>query len=105
MFKKLFSAFTQRPRDAKPASAPAEPVSYKQYEIIAQPVAQGGQYRVSGLIRLGGYDGAPVQEHRFERSDVLPSRDASEAMTITKAQRFIDEVGEQMFDADPRQTR
>ena len=46
--------------------------------------------------------GDSVKEHRFERSDMLPGRDACDALMVSKAQRFIDEVGDAMFEPDPR---
>ncbi|MFC7367808.1 MULTISPECIES: HlyU family transcriptional regulator [Vreelandella] len=104
MFKKLFSGLLGG--SAKDVSEggtnAAEPVEYKDYLIVSQPDNQSGQYRVSGWIRKLDSEGV-THEHRFERSDMLPGRDACDAMMITKAQRFIDEVGEDMFTTDPRQ--
>lgn len=79
----------------------AEPVEYKEYLIISQPDNTSGQYRVSGWIRKLDSEGI-TQEHRFERSDMLPSREACDTMMVTKAQRYIDEVGDDMFSPDPR---
>lgn len=80
----------------------AEAVEYAGYLIISEPDEQGGQYRVSGVIRQPLSDGEP-REHRFERSDILPSRDGCDEMMVSKAKRYIDEVGEAMFEPDPRQ--
>lgn len=87
---------------AESSANAAEPVEYKEYLIVSQPDNQSGQYRVSGWIRRLDSEGV-TQEHRFERSDMLPGREACDAMMITKAQRYIDEVGEAMFAPDPRQ--
>ncbi|AXY42956.1 HlyU family transcriptional regulator [Halomonas alkalicola] len=96
MLKKLLSGLFGGGEKA-PGSAPAaEPVAYKGYQIISEPADQGGQYRVSGWIRKPGEDGE-VQEHRFERSDMVPGREACDQLMVSKAQRFIDEVGEGMF--------
>lgn len=99
MFKKLFSGLLGG--DSKSATNAAEPVEYKGYSIVSQPDQQSGQYRVSGWISKADSNGEP-RELRFERSDMLPSRDACDAMMVTKAQRFIDEVGDEMFKPDPR---
>ncbi|MBE0488147.1 MAG: hypothetical protein IBX53_03630 [Halomonas sp.] len=96
MLKKLLSGLFGGGEKA-PASAPAaESVTYQGYQIISEPADQGGQYRVSGWIRKPGTDGE-VQEHRFERSDMVPGREACDQLMVSKAQRFIDEVGEEMF--------
>ena len=79
----------------------AEAVEYNGYVIISEPDDQSGQYRVSGIIRQRLEDG-DVREHRFERSDMLPSREGCDEMMVTKAKRYIDEVGEAMFEPDPR---
>ncbi|GAA3909260.1 hypothetical protein GCM10022228_19910 [Halomonas cibimaris] len=103
MLKKLFSTLSGSAGRAEQASAapPAEPVAYKGYVIIAQPDIEDGRFRVSGVIQRPQDDGEAL-EHRFERSDVLPDRESCEAMTVSKAQRFIDETGEAMFGSDPR---
>lgn len=103
MFKKLLAGLFGSSDERKSVSGTkaAEPVAYKEYLIISQPDDQSGQYRVSGVIRKAVADDS-VQEHRFERSDMLPGRDACDALMVSKAQRFIDEVGEAMFEPDPR---
>lgn len=103
MFKKLLSGLFGGDRQAAPGATTkaAEAVEYKGYEIVSQPDDQSGQFRVSGWIRKTDTSGEAL-EHRFERSDMLPGRDACDAMTVTKAQRYIDEVGEAMFQPDPR---
>ncbi|MCO7245106.1 HlyU family transcriptional regulator [Halomonas sp. Mc5H-6] len=102
MLKKLLSGLLGGGQEgAKGNTQSADPVEYKGYLITSQPDNQSGQYRVSGLITRPQGEGEDL-EHRFERSDMLPSRDACDAMMITKAQRYIDEVGDDMFKPDPR---
>lgn len=101
MFKKWLSGLLgggdRRSSGSASGSAPAaDPVAYQGYQIISEPADQGGQYRVSGWIRRSGADGE-MQEHRFERSDMVPGREACDQLMVSKAQRFIDEVGEAMF--------
>lgn len=103
MFKKLLAGLfgSSDERGGASGTKAAEPVAYKEYLIISQPDDQSGQYRVSGVIRKA-VAGDSVQEHRFERSDMLPGREACDALMVSKAQRFIDEVGDAMFEPDPR---
>ncbi|MDI5936390.1 HlyU family transcriptional regulator [Halomonas sp. M4R5S39] len=95
MFKKLLSGLFGG-GDEKPKDAAAEPVEYKGFQIVSEPAELGGLYRVSGWIRKPGADGE-LLEHRFERSDMVPGREACDQLMISKAQRFIDEVGDEMF--------
>lgn len=99
LFSGLFGSAGQAEQDRGPA--PAEPVEYRGYRIISRPGDEDGRFRVSGVIQLPREEGEPL-EHRFERSDVLPDREACDAMMVSKAQRFIDETGEAMFGTDPR---
>lgn len=104
MLKKLLSGLFGSDRQAEPGATTkaADAVEYKGYEIISQPDDQSGQYRVSGWIRKPDDASGEILEHRFERSDMLPAREACDAMMVTKSQRYIDEVGEAMFAPDPR---
>lgn len=103
MLKKLLTGLFGDGSSSKPTSRlqAADPVDYAGYLIISEPDNSGGQYRVSGLIRQRSSDGK-VQEHRFERSDMVPGRDACDELMVAKAKRFIDEMGESLFDPDPR---
>lgn len=103
MLKKLLSGLlgSNNENTTRRAEA-AEAVEYAGYLIISEPDEQGGQYRVSGVIQQSLNDGE-LREHRFERSDMLPSRDGCDEMMVTKAKRYIDEVGDTMFEPDPRQ--
>ncbi|MDZ7851960.1 MAG: HlyU family transcriptional regulator [Halomonas sp.] len=98
MFKKLFSGLLGGDDGKSGNAAAADPVEYKGYLIISEPA---DQYRVSGWIRkpLPAADGEEGQmlEHRFERSDMLPGREACDALMVSKAQRYIDQIGDEMF--------
>ena len=103
MLKKLLSGlFKADNNEATRQAKAAEAVEHAGYLIISEPDVQGGQYRVSGVIQQR-LDQGELREHRFERSDMLPSRDACDDMMVAKAKRYIDEVGDAMFDPDPRQ--
>ncbi|WP_280562237.1 MULTISPECIES: HlyU family transcriptional regulator [unclassified Chromohalobacter] len=70
---------------------------YEGYLITPDPQDVGGQYRVSGWIRKP-VEGGETREHRFERSDIVSSRDDCIELTLRKVQRYIDDVGDEMFE-------
>ena len=82
------------------ASANVEPqrgdaVTYKDFEIAATPMRQGGQYLTAGVITKTFPDG--VREHRFIRADTHASADAAASFAIQKGQQIIDEQGDRLF--------
>ncbi|WP_163575601.1 HlyU family transcriptional regulator [Halomonas faecis] len=97
MLKKLLGGLFGSGGDASGSTATAEPVEYHGYQIISEPAEQGGQFRVSGWIRKPGADGETL-EHRFERSDLVPGREACDDLMVRKAQIYIDQVGDEMFE-------
>ncbi|MFD2189731.1 HlyU family transcriptional regulator [Pistricoccus aurantiacus] len=70
---------------------------YRDYLITPDPQSAGGQYRVSGWIRKPIEDGKTL-EHRFERSDMVGSRQECIDLTIQKSERLIDDLGDQIFE-------
>lgn len=100
MLKRLFDALkgsSSTTTTGEPRREVADTVEYKGCEIVITPAPAGGQYRVSGLIRRARGNGEP-QELCFERSDILPDRDSCIDMTRTKAERYIDEQGDRLFE-------
>ncbi|MBB3142085.1 HlyU family transcriptional regulator [Halomonas sp. THAF12] len=98
MLKKLLSGLFGQ-GETTPAAAPeGEPVNYQGYLIVPQAENMGGQFRVSGWIRKPRGEGEEMLEHRFERSDVVPGREACDALMVSKAERLIDELGDDLFD-------
>ncbi|GAD89409.1 MULTISPECIES: HlyU family transcriptional regulator [Vibrio] len=73
-----------------------EPVEYKTFLIYAEPIAEGGLFRIAGRITSG--EGDSVKTHRFIRSDVLGSKADANELMIKKAQMFIDQMGQSIFD-------
>ncbi|WP_069383759.1 HlyU family transcriptional regulator [Halomonas caseinilytica] len=101
MLKKLLSGlFGGGARESRTGSTSVEgePVEYKGYVIVPQSEDVGGQFRVSGWIRKPASEGGEPREQRFERSDVVPGREACDALMISKAERLIDELGDALFD-------
>lgn len=68
-----------------------ETEQYKGFSITPTPREEGGQYRITGVIRLG------EQEHLFIRSDMIPSAQECASLTVRKAKKLIDEQGEKLF--------
>ncbi len=76
----------------KPA---AEPTQYKGYLIYAEAAPEGGQFRIAGRI-CKEVEGETLC-HQFFRSDLLPSADAADELMLSKAQMYIDQMGDRMF--------
>lgn len=69
-----------------------EAVEYKSYQITPTPIAEGGQYRVSGLIEKG------EQQHHFIRSDLVAGKEEACNFSVVKAKLIIDQLGDRIFD-------
>jgi len=80
---------------SKPPQAANEPDSYKDCLIYAEPMAEGGQWRLAGRIVKG--EGEAAKEYKFIRADIFSSRDEVEAATLRKARQIIDEQGAGLF--------
>ncbi|UUM32551.1 HlyU family transcriptional regulator [Vibrio japonicus] len=72
-----------------------EPVEYKGFLIYQEALSEGGQYRIAGRITKE-MDGE-VKTHRFIRSDVLASKTDANEFMLKKAQMFIDQMGDNIF--------
>ena len=92
MFKFLSQMFSG---SDKPPEA-ADPVDYKDFQIIAAPTPADQGWRVAGTITRAGADGE-TQTHNFIRADTVGDRDAAIEMTLRKARQTIDEQGERLF--------
>ncbi|KJS18578.1 MAG: transcriptional regulator [Hoeflea sp. BRH_c9] len=80
---------------ANPPQAANEPDSYKDCLIYAEPIAEGGQWRLAG--RIVQAQGEDAREHKFIRADIFSNRDEVEAATLRKARQIIDEQGAALF--------
>lgn len=81
--------------EALPATLPV--TEYRDCLITPDPQSVSGQYRVSGWIRKP-VAGGETLEHRFERSDMVGSREACIELSVRKAERLIDDLGDQIFE-------
>ena len=89
-FKRLFGGGTSA-QETK-----AQTVDYKGYALTPMPKAEGGMYRLQGLVALG--EGEKRREHMLIRADMFTSEaDATDAF-MRKARLLIDQQGESLFD-------
>lgn len=87
--KKLFGGGAAAPEK------PAPTVEYKGYVIRATPVAEGGEWRVCGVI-LQEADGT-VKEQVYHRADRMTSRDECVEITFQKGRQMIDDHRGRLF--------
>lgn len=80
---------------SKPPQAANAPDLYKECLIYAEPMPEGGQWRLAGRIVKG--EGDAAKEHKFIRADIFANRDEVEAATLRKARQIIDEQGDRLF--------
>lgn len=72
--------------------APAvEPVDYKGFSIVAEPISEGSQHRIAARIIKDG------QEHHLIRADMFSDAQAASDASVAKAKQMIDEQGERLF--------
>ncbi|TXR54842.1 HlyU family transcriptional regulator [Reinekea thalattae] len=83
--------------------SPAAPVKqvwveHNGFRICATPIAEAGQYRVSGIIEKG--EDEAVKQHRFVRADLIANKDEADAFSVLKAKLMIDQMGDAIFSDD-----
>ena len=84
------SMFSGAPKEAKqPKAMPSE--EYEGFEITPMPAAEGGQYRLNGIIRKG------EQEHQMIRADMFGSADDCANEMKRKSKILIDQMGDRLF--------
>lgn len=94
ILSRILSIFTGGASGAAQAPA-ADPQTYKDCQIHAAPLVEGGQYRLAGWIERE-IDGRMLQRS-FIRADVFTSRDDAIDCTFRKAQQIIDQNGPSLF--------
>ncbi len=72
-----------------------EPVEYKGFSILPEPMPDGGKYRIAAKIEkeVGG----EMQSHHLIRADTLDGYEAAVEASTGKAKQMIDEQGERLF--------
>jgi hypothetical protein len=95
IISRILSIFTGG-SSSNAASAPAaEPQAYKDCLIHAEPIREGGQFRLAGRI-VKEVDGRAL-ERTFIRADIFTSMDDALECTFRKAQQIIDQNGPSLF--------
>lgn len=89
LFKRLFGGGS-----GETASA-AEPETYNGFRIFAEPVKEGGQYRLCGRIEKE-VDGE-LKTHSFIRADTFGAEEQAVEMAVFKAKQLIDQMGDRLF--------
>ena len=96
IFSSIFSMFSGSGKPVAAASGPkAEPQLYADCTIYAEPVKEGGQYRLAG--RIVKQVGDEVLVRNFIRADMFSSSDDAIECTVRKAQQIIDQNGPSLF--------
>lgn len=99
LFSKIAGFFNGGEPGGKAASVPepaGKPEIYKDLLIQAEPISEGGQWRLAGRIRETA--GENPREHHFIRADVFSNRNDAIDFAIRKGRQMIDEQGRKLFD-------
>ena len=89
-FKKLFGGGGS---DAQAKVAARE--TYKDFIIEADPIPEGGQYRLRAFILES--DAPDARRETVIRADLFGSADQAAEFAVTKAKQVIDEQGASLF--------
>ena len=89
IFKSLFGGG----KKAEPVAE--EPLEYKGFNIVAQPISEGGQFRTAGKISKV-VDGE-LKESTFIRADNNGDRQSAIDHCVYKAKQIIDEQGDSLL--------
>ena len=98
----ILSMFTGGSSSEGAAKPMAEPQTYKDCVIHAEPIREGSQFRLAGRIERE-VEGRVLQR-KFIRADVFTSLDDALDCTFRKAQQIIDQNGPALF-GDGEETR
>ncbi len=79
----------------KSAPTTPEPIQHKDFRIFAQPVKDGGAYRVAARVEKDF--GGQTKVHHLIRADTCPSLEEAVAITVAKAKQAIDQLGDALF--------
>lgn len=74
---------------------PAEPILHKDFRIFAQPIRDGGGFRIAARIEKDF--GAETRTHALIRADTRSTQDEATEASIAKARQAIDQLGDTLF--------
>ncbi len=94
----ILSKITAMFSGGKVEAPAADPVAYKDYTIVAQPIKEGSQYRTAGFIR--SESAGEVKEVQFIRADVNGDLESAVEHSVHKGKQIIDEQGARAFERD-----
>lgn len=97
IFSKLFGGQSGGPSDAQSASKEdAKPELYgDEFRIFPEPIKEANGYRVAARIEKD-IDGV-TKTHHMIRADTMGGEDDARIASLHKAQIFIDQMGEAIF--------
>ena len=89
-FSKLFGA-------AKPAPTKGAAQLHKDFRITPEPIPEDGGFRVAAVIEkdVAGQS----KSHLMVRADTATTLEEAQEISLFKAQIFIDQMGEKIFDS------
>ena len=91
----LFKGGAEKESQTKAPEPAGKPEIYKDLMIQAEPISEGGQWRLAGRIRETGGDNP--REHHFIRADIFSSKDDAIDFAIRTGRQIIDEQGRSLF--------
>lgn len=91
----LFKSLLGSGGDSSAGAKAADPIEYKGFTIIAEPMNEGGQFRTAGKI-LKAINGE-TRETRFIRADNNGDFQSSVEHCHYKAKQIIDEQGDTLL--------
>ncbi|MGR6465763.1 HlyU family transcriptional regulator [Rhizobium sp. PAMB 3182] len=94
IFSKIASIFSSGDKGAAAPSA-TQSEEYQGLMIFAEPIKEGGQYRLAGRIEKRGDGGTLVRS--FIRADLFSSSDEAIEFTLRKGRQIIDQNGKHLF--------
>lgn len=83
----------------KSSSGPVAPAEtreeYQEYNLVAHPLREGNQFRISGAIEKK--QGDTILKRHFIRADVFSSEKEASEFTLRKARQIVDQQGGILF--------
>nr|WP_316653877.1 HlyU family transcriptional regulator [uncultured Gellertiella sp.] len=91
---KFLSFLGTKPADAGAATTSSRE-SYQDVELVAHPLREGNQFRISGTIERRSGDS--LMQRHFIRADVFSNEKDAVDFTFRKARQIVDQQGQTLF--------
>ncbi len=96
LLSRLFSFLGGNGSTSAAVTASAETrEAYKDVALIAHPIREGNQFRISGTVEKR--DGETVMVRRYIRADVFTSEKEAVEFTLRKGRQIVDQYGPSLF--------